>query len=393
MQPRVAIVTPSYNQGHFIRATIESVLSQDYPNIEYIIMDGGSTDETAAVVREYSSRLTFISEKDRGQSDAINKGFRMASSPVLAWLNSDDIYLPGAISAAVAAFQSNPAAGAIYGEGYLIDRDGNITSRFPHTEPFNLWKLTHLSDYILQQSVFFRKDVLEDVGYINESLHYAMDWDILIRIGKKYPLVYIPQEMGCLREYAEAKSFAGGARRATEIGRVLRGHTGQSIPPGHVIYGLDTWHPIICSKIDRVFPGPLSPTGNFLKRGVRGVAGLIISRTIAESQGLYPDGWAAKHLHYMLPPGAGNLILDGELPDWTGLYGQRLYIYEHDRLLAARDIESGEFQLVAPLPRDLEGTTLQLTVRSLLSFVPQRFTPGGDRRNLAFRFKGLRLAA
>src|SRR6267142_508883 len=106
--PLVTIVTPSFNQGHFIRATIESVLSQDYPHIEYIIMDGGSTDETASVVSDYAGRLTFISERDRGQSHAINKGFRMARGSILAWLNSDDLYLPGCIRTAVEAFGRNP---------------------------------------------------------------------------------------------------------------------------------------------------------------------------------------------------------------------------------------------------------------------------------------------
>src|SRR5947209_8247056 len=116
--PLVTVVTPSLNQGQFIRATIESVLSQDYPNFEYIIMDAGSTDETAAVVKDYASRLTFISEKDRGQSHAINKGFRMARGEVLSWLNSDDTFLPGSIRTAVTGFLRNPAAGAVYGEGY-----------------------------------------------------------------------------------------------------------------------------------------------------------------------------------------------------------------------------------------------------------------------------------
>src|SRR5262252_7976679 len=100
--PIVTVVTPSYNQGQYIRATIESVLAQDYPHIEYIVMDGGSTDETASVAKEYSSRLTFVSEKDRGQSHAINKGFQLARGPVVSWLNSDDLYLPGAVCTAVA---------------------------------------------------------------------------------------------------------------------------------------------------------------------------------------------------------------------------------------------------------------------------------------------------
>lgn len=170
--PLVTVVTPSYNQGQYIRATIESVLSQDYPNLEYIIMDGGSTDATASVVKDYASRLTFIAEKDRGQSHAINKGFQIARGTVVSWLNSDDLYLPGAICKAVEAFERNPAAGAVYGEGYLIDSEGQTTSRFPHTEAFNLWKLVYLSDYILQQTVYFRKDVLDEIGCLDEDLHY-----------------------------------------------------------------------------------------------------------------------------------------------------------------------------------------------------------------------------
>src|SRR3989475_2629391 len=103
--PLFSVVTPSYNQGRFIRATIESVLTQDYPYLEYIIMDGGSTDETASLVKEYAGRLTWISEPDRGQSHAINKGFRMAQGEIVAWLNSDDIILPGAVSHAVRTFE------------------------------------------------------------------------------------------------------------------------------------------------------------------------------------------------------------------------------------------------------------------------------------------------
>src|SRR6266536_4673227 len=129
--PLVTIVTPSFNQGSFIRATIESVLSQDYPLVEYIIMDGGSTDETASVVKDYASRLTFISEKDRGQSHAINKGFQMARGGVVAWLNSDDLYLPGSVRTAVETLENSPAAGAVYGDGYLIDHSGQILCRFP----------------------------------------------------------------------------------------------------------------------------------------------------------------------------------------------------------------------------------------------------------------------
>src|SRR5262245_2920980 len=125
-KPLVSIVTPSYNQARFIRATIESVLSQDYPNIEYIIIDGSSTDKTASIAQEYAGRLTFISEKHRGQAHAINKGFRLARGELVSWLNSDDIILQGALSRAVSAFERRPTLGAVFGEGYLIDLFGNV---------------------------------------------------------------------------------------------------------------------------------------------------------------------------------------------------------------------------------------------------------------------------
>ena len=147
--PLVTIVTPSYNQGRFIADTIESVLGQDYPNIEYIVMDGASTDETAEVVRRYADRLEFISEKDRGQSHAINKGFGRARGEIVAWLNSDDTLLPGAVRRAVGALEAHPEAAASYGEGYLTDEAGYATCRFPYTQPFDLWRLMNVSDNIL----------------------------------------------------------------------------------------------------------------------------------------------------------------------------------------------------------------------------------------------------
>ena len=153
--PLVTVITPSYNQGHFIRETIESLLSQDYPRIEYIIMDGASSDDTAAVAGDYFDRLTFISEPDRGQTHAINKGFAMARGEIVAWLNSDDIFLPNAVSDAVAALLDDPTLRMVYGEGNQIDAAGRTISRFGSTQPFDLWRLVYVSDYILQQTAFF----------------------------------------------------------------------------------------------------------------------------------------------------------------------------------------------------------------------------------------------
>jgi hypothetical protein len=388
--PIVTIITPSYNQGHFIRATIESVLSQDYPHVEYIIMDGGSTDETSAVVKDYASRVTFISERDRGQSHAINKGFQMARGTILAWLNSDDLYLPGCIRAAVEGFRRNPAAGAVYGEGYLIDRVGARTGRFPWTEPFNLWKLTFLSDYILQQTVFFRKDVLEDVGYLDEDLHYTMDWDILIRIGKKYGLAYVPEYMGCLREYPEAKSFAGGMKRTREIREMLQRHTGSRISPGSIVYGLDTLQQLWCRRVERLLTPSLKPVAAKLQFGIRLAAGVIIGRTGTHAQGLYSEGWAGRRLRYMLPAGTGPVLIGGTLPDRDDLYGQRLYISANGRQLCAVDVQFGSFQFVVNPPGERPDRPLYLEIRALRSFMAGRFTLSGDRRRLAYQLESIR---
>lgn len=388
--PLVTVVTPSYNQGRFIRATIESVLCQDYPNLEYIVMDGGSTDETASVVKDYASRLTFISEKDRGQSHAINKGFRMGRGSILSWLNSDDLYLPGAVAAAVRALSANPSAGAVYGEGNLIDGSGAVTGRFRCTEPFNLWKLVWLSDYILQQTVYFRREVLDQVGYLDEALHYTMDWDILIRIGSRYPLVYIPEEMGCLREYPEAKSFSGGRPRVQEIRDLLRRHTGRRFPPGYLTYALETYQQMCCAVIQRAF-GRIKPVAGPLQAAVRLIAGTVIARTMLHAQGLYDGGWAGRSLRYMLPPGEGDLLIEGSLPHWPVLRGQTLHIVANGRPLALLDVAPGDFAAAIAPPPELRANTLHLTITASRWRAPGLGLRGG-RKRLAFLLKSIRWA-
>jgi glycosyltransferase involved in cell wall biosynthesis len=376
-QPKVTIVTPSLNQGHFIRATIESVLSQAYDNLEYIIMDGGSTDETAAVVRDYSSRLTWISEPDRGQSHAINKGFRRAAGQVVAWLNSDDLLLPGAVQRAVAALEAQTDVAAIYGEGYLIDRDGAAASRFPCTEPFNLWKLVYLSDYVLQQTVFFRKEVFEHVGYVDEQLHYAMDWDLLIRIGKRYPLGYVPEYLGCLREYPEAKSFSGGARRIAEIREVMRRHTGRRIAPGYIIYGLETYRGIWCDWVDRHTPRALRWPSHKLQQAIQVAAGRVIGRTILHSQGWYGDRWASREVKLMTPASAEALVLRGFNP-LDGRRRLRLAIYSNGSKIGEYPLDHGGFELRIALEKTGEPAQLVINAAGAPRWI-RRSPDGGVR--------------
>lgn len=134
--PLISIITPSYNQGRYIEETILSVLNQDYPRVEYLVMDGDSTDNTREILAKYGTRLTWSSERDGGQADAINTGFRAATGDIFGWINSDDTYLPGALSKIVRYFQTHPDIDLVYGEGHLVDADGVILDRYP-TEPFD----------------------------------------------------------------------------------------------------------------------------------------------------------------------------------------------------------------------------------------------------------------
>lgn len=388
MKPLVTVITPSYNQGQFIQATIESVLSQDYPNIEYIIMDGASTDHTAEVVKPYADRLTWISEKDRGQSDAINKGFRIAKGSIVAWLNSDDIYLPGAVSTAVKAFEEHPRTGAIYGEGFQIDKEGKVKSKFPFTEPFNLWKLTHSLDYILQQTVFFRRDAIHEVGLLDESLHYGMDWDILVRLGKRFGLTYIPVEMGAIREYDDAKSFTGGAKRFDELGQLIRRQSERRFPPAYTFYGLDTYEKIWCPMVKRCLPGPF---GEVAARRLSQVCRMLIDRAYAYSGGLYRDGWASNVLHYMIPEGKGKLLFRGENIQMSNrLAGQTIVVEAQGLELGRISPDWGPFEVEFNVPGHLQGKCLTLKLTASRSVVPSKLGSSTDTRTLAYRFGDLR---
>ena len=235
-KPLVTIVTPSYNQGRFIRATIESVLTQNYSNIEYIIVDGGSTDNTLSILQEYKDRITIISEKDEGQSDAINKGFRRARGSIVAWLNSDDVYEPGAVQSAVDLFEVYKDIAMIYGEGYIIDENGQKLKRFENTIDYNLWMLLYVWDYIMQPTTFFRKKALEEVGYLDKSLNWVMDWDLWIKFGLRYDIKYCNQFLACSREYGETKTSQGDWKRVQEIGSLFKKYTSKKKAPGYDIF-------------------------------------------------------------------------------------------------------------------------------------------------------------
>ncbi|MBI5598271.1 MAG: glycosyltransferase [Deltaproteobacteria bacterium] len=250
----ITIVTPSYNQGGFLEQTITSVLSQGGGfYLEYLVMDGGSTDGSVEIMKKYDRLLKsgawpvkclgvqykWKSEKDNGQADAINKGFRDAKGEIVAWLNADDTYLPGALQRAIGHLSENPGTMMLYGEGYEIDSSGGVIRRFPATREFDLDSLIHVCDYILQPTVFMRKKALDEAGYLDPALHWCLDWDLWIRIGKRFRVDYIDGYLANSRVYGETKTSTGGLKRYREICSVIRRHGSRTLAPGYFVYGFD----------------------------------------------------------------------------------------------------------------------------------------------------------
>ncbi|HIE24970.1 MAG TPA: glycosyltransferase [Anaerolineales bacterium] len=207
--PLVSIITPSFNQVPFITATIDSVLSQDYPHIEYIIVDGGSTDGSVDIIKSYADKLAWwVSEKDKGQTDAIDKGFARANGQILAWLNSDDTYEPGAISAAVDFLMKNPKVGLVYGDCNLIDEKGLKFGEFNAAQT-DLSKLQRGYVHIPQQASFWRAELWKEVAPLDDSFFFAMDYDLWTRLAKISELRYLPGETWAnFRLHSDAKSIA-----------------------------------------------------------------------------------------------------------------------------------------------------------------------------------------
>ena len=221
--PRVSIVTPSYNQAEFIEETIRSVLLQGYPNLEYIVIDGGSTDGSVDIIRRYEPWLEYwVSEADQGQSHAINKGWARSSGEIVAWLNSDDVYYPSAICSAVAALSRQREVAGVYSNAALIDGNGDLIAlKRPCVFDFGrlLW---NLGSYIPQPTTFLRNLVLEEVGFLDEELQYSMDYELWLRIGMRFALGYVDETWAATRFHREAKTVTSQPEIWEQKEKVLR---------------------------------------------------------------------------------------------------------------------------------------------------------------------------
>lgn len=221
MPPLVSIITPSYNQASFLEHTLRSVLAQDYEPIEYLVIDGASTDGSQAILQRYASRMEYwVSEPDSGQAEAINKGMRRAHGEIVAWLNSDDIYLPGAISRAVQALESDPSLGIVFGDAVSINKQGRPTN----LQTFSQLGLNDLLNFriICQPTVFMRRSVFEKAGGLDQTYHFMLDHHLWLRMAEIAPIWHVsPPPLAAARYHPAAKNVAQAAAFSTETQRLM----------------------------------------------------------------------------------------------------------------------------------------------------------------------------
>jgi glycosyltransferase involved in cell wall biosynthesis len=242
MLPRISVVIPSFNQGRYLRQSIESVLAESYPALEIVVMDGGSSDQSVDIIRQYSSQLTYWqSQPDAGQAAAINDGVGRCSGDIVAWLNSDDYYLPGALWTVARAYTNFPAHGLYIGNGLRYrEKSGEFVPFGRRHLAVNRNVLTNGLDYILQPATFFLRTAWEAVGGLDFSLRYCLDWDVILRVAQRYPAVTINEFLAVTREYDETKTSLGGMERAFEIHRAVKSWTGREVTAGSLHYLMET---------------------------------------------------------------------------------------------------------------------------------------------------------
>jgi GT2 family glycosyltransferase len=394
--PLVTVVMPSFNQARFLREAVDSVLAQDYPRLEVWVMDGGSTDGSVDILRSYAERIRFESGPDRGQADAINQGFARARGSIVAWLNSDDVYLSGAVRTAVAALSADPAAAMVYGEGEIIDESGRVLGPFIHTRPFDLWILVHASDFILQPTVFMRAAALRAAGGLDESLHFGLDWELWMRLACQGPVLHVPRALARAREHAATKTAQGGWRRLAELSAIMRRHGAWRWPPGLRAYGLDT----LRRELPAIFgPSSLADAerlrGRVVARALRPIHDAmthLVARQTMPYPGVWSDGWMGERAFQALGWSGqeGMAVVEVEVPSFPHALPFRLEATVEGKRVVATSSVPGPLTVTVPVaagrgPRPLEvrlraspswtipGDARRLTgLLRRLSFVPRR---------------------
>jgi glycosyltransferase involved in cell wall biosynthesis len=385
--PVVGIVTPSYNMAKYLEETIQSVLSQDYPHLDYVVIDGGSTDGTAHILEKYKGRLRYCMEKDKGQSDAINKGYHATRGELFTFLNADDYYLPGAVGKAVKHYLANPGVGMIYGEAYHVREDGSTIDRYP-TQPFDFQKLS-MQCYICQPAAFMAREAFVNAGMVNVTMNIALDYELWIRIAKQYPVLKVDDYLAASRMYSDNKTLSNRRRVYMEIFSTVKTHYGY-VPyewvNGYACYLLDRKDQFF----DRSQPGMASYAlslllGTYYNSGQRkrywgewarmtGFGGKFTNR--------WDDGWISSQYteEFAIGGDAVSLCVSGK--HWAPIKDGLLLTIKIDGRLAGKHklTAGGPFQFQVECPASARGKLAKLTIECDKTWRP---AANGDYRQLS----------
>ncbi|WP_127578824.1 glycosyltransferase family 2 protein [Paenibacillus koleovorans] len=376
--PLVTIVTPSYQQAGYIRETIESIWSQNYPNLEHLVIDGGSTDGTVEILKHYARkepRFRYVSEKDRGQSHALNKGLAMAKGSVIGWLNSDDTYHPQAIARAVKALVEHPEYGAVYGRAMYTDAGNRPLSPYPVDKKIGRARLFDVCT-ICQPAVFFRKSVLEKTGPIDESLQFCMDYELWMRIAKQAKLGFIDAMLANSRLHEEAKTV----KQYFSIGLP------ECIRSSIKNFGAVSSHWVMQFLAHHLHEGP----GWLIER-------LKAMHVFGPTAGIrqsarYEDGWVPPRWRLELEGKPSRpvdfLLIQGEnnLHRLHGSVGKmHCTVTVDNRTVKKLELDKGRFNVKIPLP--VSSAAGHIEIRSHASLNPKRLQLSDDNRELSLLVK------
>ena len=408
--PFVSVVMPSFNQNRFIEAAVRSILEQDYPSLELVIADGGSTDGTLqslhGLLDIFGERLRWVSEKDSGPANAINKALGLAQGDIIGWLNSDDLYAPQAISRAFLYFSTNPDAVMVYGEGEHIDETGKYLERYPTLPPSSSAYAFQEGCFICQPTVFLRREVFETVGLLDESLATAFDFELWLRIFRKFPgrIGFLNQVLAYSRIHADTITSLQRRLVATENIKILGKYFGHAKPHWLLTYVEELYkiYPFGFDSADlqTQVRTVLNEAEEFLEE--RNVAQLkdILARDARFNLALpglyasvYSDGWAPPSLEVRIRGNGQKSVLlhcDNCRPDLrpirlevSGSWGTGFSIVVE---------KPGYFEIAVPIPDHYVDTHYTITINSVDGFVPKHFDANSsDARQLVFKLSGIEL--
>jgi glycosyltransferase involved in cell wall biosynthesis len=404
----VSVVMPSFNQSRFVETAVRSVLEQDYPHLELVIVDGGSTDGTLqcleGFVRSYGAKLRWVSEKDSGPANAINKALGLARGGIIGWLNSDDLYAPQSVSTAVQYFSAHPETVMVYGEGDHIDEAGRLLGRYPVLSPSAWPEACQNGCFICQPAVFLRREVFDAVGLLDESLATAFDFELWLRVFRKFSgrIAFIGRVLACSRRHADCITSRQRRLVAMENMKILGKYFSFAKPH---------WLQTYVEELYRSYPFGIEPVDleAHVRTALSEAEEFLEERDVARLKDslardarfqfalpgvfttVYPDGWTPPSLAIRIR-GRGcktiSVHCEHRRPEMRPIRLEIRCSWGAEFSMAVE--KPGGFEISVPIPDAYAATNLAILISSVDFFVPKDFNAdSSDNRQLVFKIVGI----